>query len=209
MKKRKGTKVLGIGKGTKVAQNILVAKGRTLDSINQEITSCTKCTQLCRSRLAPTEAKGNKNNPEIIVVGEAPGKQEDVQGIPFVGRSGQLLDVMLKGFDWGIDTCYFTNIVRCRPENNRTPTDQEISNCRGYLDVEIEQLKPKGLILLGKTAQVITDQKDKRSITQVNGLPTLKLQHPAYLLRNPELFRGSPKWLAWQNLIRFKVLLNH
>jgi len=153
-------------------------------------------------------ADGNAK-ADIMLVGEAPGRDEDISGIPFVGRSGQLLDRMLEAIGLNRETVYISNIIPWRPPGNRTPTPQETEICRPFIERHIELVAPKILILLGgassktllNTTQGILKLRGRwtkynSSNGEIDCMPTL---HPAYLLRQP-----AQKKLAWQDLLKIK-----
>ena len=153
-------------------------------------------------------------NPKskIMIIGEGPGANEDKEGIPFVGRAGQLLDKMLEAINLDRDNVYITNVVNFRPPDNRRPTDTEIKRYLPFLKKHIEIIKPKIILLLGSTAMnailknedVISKIRGKWFDIKINGvrLNTIVSFHPAYLLRQPDQKRFS-----WQDLkmIRDKV----
>ena len=153
-------------------------------------------------------------NPKskIMIIGEGPGANEDKEGIPFVGRAGQLLDKMLEAINLDRDNVYITNVVNFRPPDNRRPTDTEIKRYLPFLKKHIEIIRPKIILLLGSTAMnailknedVISKIRGKWFDIEINGvrLNTIVSFHPAYLLRQPD-----QKRLSWQDLkmIRDKV----
>lgn len=127
---------------------------------------------------------------DVMIVGEAPGAQEDEQGKPFVGRSGDMLNDMLDGIDWTRDRIRITNAVRCRPPGNATPTTEQIKACNGYLQKEIADCQPNIIITLGATALTAvagryTLSKVRGTVIKVNGISVVPTYHPAYGLRNP------------------------
>ena len=138
-----------------------------------------------------------------LFVGEGPGAEEDVQGEPFVGQAGKLLDNMLAALDLKRDSkVYIANAVKCRPPGNRTPENAEMAACRPYLERQIALIKPKIIVLLGKAAvhSVLHEDKTLASMRgqrfEYQGIPTIVTYHPAYLLRNlPE------KAKAWEDLL--------
>jgi len=150
--------------------------------------------------------------PDIAIVGEAPGKQEDKTGQPFVGESGKFLLKMLKAVQL-YSSVYFTNIVRCRPPDNRKPTAEEIKACQPYLIDELRLIEPKIIIWAGATAVAgLTGKRESIASLRGNwldweGTAVMPLFHPAYLLRNPSLEKDSPKWQTWQDLIAVKLKL--
>jgi len=134
----------------------------------------------------------------ILFVGEGPGKDEDLQGLPFVGRAGQLLDKILEAADFSRSEVYITNVVKCRPPGNRLPTPDEVKECRNYLEAQIRIINPGIIVCLGALAsQTIIDPKAR--ISQVrgqwftrNGIKIIATYHPAALLRNESYKR--PAW---------------
>jgi DNA polymerase len=169
------------------------------EQIREKILTCTNC-DLCKTRHNPVFGEGNRNAP-VMVIGEGPGYYEDMEGRPFVGRSGQLLDKIFAACGFTRDKQIFIgNIVKCRPPENRTPTSAEMAICIPYLYRQIELIDPKIIILLGSTAlKGLIDSNAK--ITQMRGqwiewrgrwvMPTY---HPSALLRNPGLKRD-----AWED----------
>ncbi len=170
----------------------------------------------CNLRLAAKNLVFADGNPQakIMLIGEAPGREEDEQGLPFVGRSGQLLDKMLGAIGLDRSNVYITNVIAWRPPGNRTPTPQETEICRPFVERQIELVAPQVLVLLGgPSAKTILNTQ--AGITQIRGrwhkasiggremdaMPTL---HPAYLLRQP-----VQKRLAWQDLLSIKRRLEN
>ena len=151
-------------------------------------------------------AKGNPQ-AKIFIIGEAPGEKEDITGFPFVGRAGKMLNTILHSVDIDpLEDCYTTNIVKCRPPENRRPAKIEVETCLSWLDNQIRFLKPSIVILAGSTA-VEGYLGIKDPITKIrgswivkDGIKFMPIFHPAYLLRNPSKEKGKPKWLTWQDL---------
>jgi DNA polymerase len=153
-----------------------------------------------------------------MIVGEGPGEQEDRQGYPFVGKAGQLLTKILESANFNRETeIYITNIVKCRPPENRTPLPAEVDACSDYLIRQIQLIKPKILLLLGSPA-LKTILGPHMTISQSRGqwfqmevpymeekLYVMPLFHPSYLLRNASREKGSPKWLTWQDMQEVRV----
>jgi DNA polymerase len=142
-----------------------------------------------------------------LIIGEAPGEQEDLSGLPFVGKSGQLLDKILEsvGFDTSKDV-YICNTVKCRPPNNRVPTEIEINTCKPYLLEQIRLIDHKIILLTGATS-LKSIMGEKRGISKIRGQwlewegrLCMPIFHPSYLLRNPSREQGKPKWLMWQDI---------
>ena len=145
------------------------------------------------------------------MIGEGPGQQEDKQGLAFVGRAGKMLDSAFQSV--GIDTnkdCYISNIVKCRPPNNRKPLANEVKECMPWLNEQIELIKPKVIVLAGSTA-VQSYLNIDEPISKLRGewiirndIKYMPIFHPSYLLRNPSKEKGKPKWLTWQDLKKVK-----
>ncbi|MGI9599560.1 MAG: uracil-DNA glycosylase [Candidatus Actinomarina sp.] len=171
-------------------------------------SACRKCDRcdLSNTRNNVVVAKGNPQ-AKIFIIGEAPGEKEDITGFPFVGRAGKMLNTVLHSVDIDpLEDCYITNIVKCRPPENRRPAKTEIETCLSWLDNQIRFLKPSIVILAGSTA-VEGYLGIKDPITKIrgswivkNGIKFMPIFHPAYLLRNPSKEKGKPKWLTWQDL---------
>ena len=121
-----------------------------MNNLVKQITSCTKCN-LCITRKKSVPGCGNINS-KIVFLAEAPGKNEDTVGLPFVGKAGQLLDTVLKNNGLTRKSIYITNIVKCRPPNNRIPKKSEIEKCKQYLKTELNLIKPKLICIFGNTA---------------------------------------------------------
>lgn len=168
-------------------------------SWNELETNCMTCTRcgLCEKRSQVVFGVGDRQ-ADILFVGEGPGEQEDLQGVPFVGPAGQLLDDMLSIIDIDRNNCYITNIVKCRPPYNRDPLETEKEACRGYLNSQIQLIQPKIIVCLGRIAATALIKEDFR-ITREHGLWTEKngvwytaIYHPSALLRDvtkrPETF---------------------
>ncbi|MDJ0593759.1 MAG: uracil-DNA glycosylase [Pleurocapsa sp. MO_226.B13] len=177
--------------------------------LSQYTTNCRACS-LHQSRTQVVSGRG-KQDAELLIVGEGPGKNEDEEGLAFVGESGALLKIMLDSV--GLDSTYITNVVRCRPPNNRTPTKVECRSCWGFLQSEIALVKPKAILCLGQVAaKAILNSSGKfeklmRVRHQYFEYPVWVTYHPAYLLRQPQLSEHSPKWEVWQVLCRVKLFL--
>lgn len=166
------------------------AAASTLGDLNDQICTCMQCP-LGHTRTNFVFGSGNPN-AGIMVIGEAPGADEDEQGLPFVGRAGQLLTKILEAVSLSRDEVYICNILKCRPPNNRKPLVGETDQCEPYLWKQIELVQPKLILALGLTA-ANTLLKNKESMTNLrgkihdyHGIRTLVTYHPAALLRNPE-----------------------
>jgi DNA polymerase len=177
----------------------------TLDTIAQRIRACQACG-LCRTRTNPVPGEGHAQ-PELLFVGEGPGADEDAQGRPFVGRSGELLTKMIEAMGLSRNTVFIGNIVKCRPPDNRTPDPAEIAACLPFLHEQIALLKPKVICTLGNTPLRALLGDDKLGITKVRGtrqdyrgIPLIPTYHPAYLLRNPPM--KKPCWEDLQEVLK-------
>ncbi|WP_407659940.1 uracil-DNA glycosylase [Hyalangium gracile] len=171
----------------------------TLDQIRRELGDCRRC-KLCTGRKNIVFGVGNPR-AELVFVGEGPGEQEDLQGVPFVGPAGELLTKMIQAMGFSRDQVYICNVVKCRPPGNRNPEPDEISACEPFLRSQLLALQPKVIVALGKFAAQ-TLLRDSTPITRLRGnwreyqgvklMPTF---HPAYLLRSPH-----EKKKAWEDL---------
>lgn len=174
--------------------------------LQQQVASCTACG-LCQTR---TQAVFGKGNPRarLMLVGEAPGAEEDKQGLPFVGKAGQLLDNMLSAIGLGQDDVFIANVLKCRPPGNRNPAADEIAACADYLRWQIAHVQPEVLVTLGRFAAHALLQSDaaigalRRETHQYQGIPLFVTFHPAYLLRSP-----GEKAKAWQDLLAIRRAL--
>ena len=177
----------------------------TLDELNAKINTCTKCS-LSKLRTNFVFGVGNPN-ADVVVIGEAPGADEDAQGEPFVGRAGQLLNKILEATGFKREEVFILNILKCRPPGNRNPAPDEAELCRPYLDKQLKLINPKLLLLLGKVASE-TLLKTKEPLNKLRGkvhdYKGWKLMitfHPAALLRNPNWKRPT-----WEDMQQFKAL---
>ena len=176
-------------------------------SLQAEVAACTKC-ELHSTRTQTVFGIGN-HNADVLVIGEAPGQDEDAQGEPFVGRAGKLLDAMLQAIDLQREQVYIANILKCRPPGNRDPHADEVAQCHPYLQRQIELLQPKVIFALGRIAAQSLLQSDEAvgklrgRVHDFQGIPLLVSYHPAYLLRKP-----TEKRKAWQDLLRLRAVLD-
>lgn len=183
-----------------------------IELIKKEILQCTKC-ELAKSRNNVIFGEGNTDGG-IFIIGEAPGRDEDLQGRPFVGKSGQLLDKILAACGFTRDTHVFiSNIVKCRPPDNRVPTPQEAGACMPWLLKQIELVNPKILIFLGATALKYM-AGDGHKITRERGTwlnwqnrLAMPVYHPAALLRDPSLKRDT--WEDFKKIVyKYRELID-
>jgi DNA polymerase len=176
-----------------------------MTELARHCNQCHRC-ELANTRTHAVVGRGNLKAP-IMVIGEAPGQNEDETGLPFVGRAGQLLEKILASVKLDIEKdVYICNVIKCRPPQNRVPTNEEIEACKPYLLEQIRLVAPKIILLTGATA-VKGLLGDKRGITKIRGTWVewqeclcMPVFHPSYLLRNPSREVGSPKWLMWQDI---------
>lgn len=181
-----------------------------LEEIKTKCLSCQKC-QLAQSRHNVVFSDGIPN-PNIMLVGEAPGYWEDMKGLPFVGKAGQLLDKIFASVGLSREKdVYICNTIKCRPPENRNPLPEEKLACKEYLDAQIEILKPKIILVCGNIA-LNSLIPSERGITRARGkwfdgpygAKMMPIFHPSYLLRNDSREKGSPKWLMWQDIKEIK-----
>lgn len=178
----------------------------SLEEAQSVASQCERCG-LCQTRNSVVFFDGNPE-AKLMIIGEGPGQQEDMTGLPFVGKAGQLLDKILDAakIERKRD-CYICNIVKCRPPGNRVPSPEEMSQCRPFLDAQIAFVRPKLIMLAGSTAvQAVLKVKDPisklrgRWFDHASGAKVMPVFHPSYLLRNDSRAAGSPKWLMWQDI---------
>ncbi len=186
-----------------------VKKEELMEVVKDRIQKCRAC-KLCEGRLNVVPGEGSLDTP-IIFVGEGPGEEEDKTGRPFVGRAGQLLTKMMEEVGLKRSEVYITNVVKCRPPNNRVPTNDEMNACSHFLFAQLQIINPKVIVTLGGTALSFFLEK-KVSITKMRGkeiswkggkilFPTF---HPSYLLRNRSTAPGSTYDLAMEDMKKIK-----
>ena len=181
-----------------------------LDAVAAEIAACKRCG-LHQGRTNTVPGQGCPR-PEILFVGEAPGRDEDEQGLAFVGRAGQLLTKMIEAMGFSRDAVFIANINKCRPPENRKPTREEMDTCLPFLKRQIAILKPKVIIAMGSTAvEGLVPMPEGEMISKVRGhwlefegIPLMPTYHPAYLLRNPAMKRP-----VWEDLKAVLQRLGH
>ncbi|UCF10934.1 MAG: uracil-DNA glycosylase [Candidatus Bipolaricaulota bacterium] len=181
----------------------------TLDTLRERVGDCTRCP-LAETRTHVVFGEGSPT-ASVVFIGEGPGEVEDETGRPFVGPAGQKLDEVLGAVQLTRDMVYITNVVKCRPPGNRVPSKDEMSACFPYLEAQIALINPGLIVSLGNTpTQWLLPDVD--GITKIRGsfLPwrgsmrVFPMFHPSYLLRNPQRTKGSPKYLAWQDIQRVR-----
>ena len=181
-----------------------------LEQTRQKCANCTKC-ELGKTRTKSVFSAGVPNH-KLMLIGEAPGYWEDQKGEPFVGKAGQLLDKIFEsvGLSRQKDV-YICNTLKCRPPDNRNPLPKEKEACKEFLDIQVNVLKPRIILLCGNIA-VQSFIENSRGITKVRGQwfegphdsKMMPIFHPSYLLRNDSREKGSPKWLMWQDIQEIK-----
>jgi len=179
------------------------------DVLEQQAMHCTLC-DLCKTRTHVVFGVGNKQS-DLLIIGEAPGANEDKQGEPFVGRAGMLLNAMLNAIGLKRSDIYIANILKCRPPQNRDPLPHEIESCTSYLQQQISLIQPKLIVAVGRiAAQYLLNTKDSMGKLRGNvyhygeqSIPLLVTYHPAYLLRSPrEKSKSYRDLLHMQTMIR-------
>ncbi len=191
-------------------------KKNCLEIVREKCEKCKACA-LAKTRNNVVFADGNPSTAKIVLIGEAPGETEDELGRPFVGRAGQLLNEFLANAGISRDEdLYVINTVKCRPPQNRVPSDEEKSACRKFLDAQIDIINPRAIILCGATAlKSFVELDKKQTISKVRGqwmnisvdgkeYKAMTIFHPSYLLRNHSMEDGSPRRLMQEDLANIK-----
>ena len=187
------------GTGTEVTE--------TLDAVRADLGDCTRCKLHGLGRRQIVFGVGNPR-AELMFVGEGPGHDEDVQGIPFVGRAGQLLTKIIEAINYRRDEVYIANVVKCRPPENRNPEPDEVATCRPFLLRQIAAIRPRVIVALGSVAaQALLETRDPISrlrgrVYLCGGARLIATFHPAYLLRSPERKRDT-----WEDMKKVRGLL--
>lgn len=177
-----------------------------MEAMTRDVASCEQCT-LSKTRHKTVFGVGTPDAP-VVFVGEGPGAEEDLQGEPFVGAAGRLLDHMLRAIALERSKVFIANVVKCRPPGNRNPQADEISSCQTYLFRQLELIRPKVIVCLGKfailclTGHAGTVGKARDQTFSWRGIPVIASYHPAYYLRTPRRKRA-----AWEDLIRLMKVL--
>jgi len=187
---------------------VVVMAGETLDAIRLDIgPDCSRCKLHTLGRSQVVFGVGNPD-ADLMFVGEAPGADEDVQGIPFVGRAGQLLTKIIEAIELKREDVYIANVIKCRPPQNRNPEPDEVEQCEPFLFRQIDVIKPKVIVALGKFgAQTLLRTLEPISrlrgrVFDYRGSKLIPTFHPAYLLRNP-----SSKREVWEDMKLVRSLL--
>ena len=184
-----------------------VTSGEALAAVRADIGDCTRCKLHGLGRKQIVFGVGNPD-ADLMFVGEAPGADEDIQGIPFVGRAGQLLTKIIEAIGLGRDDVYIANVIKCRPPQNRNPEQDEVDTCEPFLFRQIDIIRPKVIVALGTfAARTLLRTLDPISrlrgrVYDYRGAKLIPTFHPAYLLRNP-----SAKREVWEDMKLAKRLL--
>ena len=179
----------------------------SLQAIRDDIGDCTRCKLHALGRKQVVYGVGNPN-ADLMFVGEAPGADEDVQGIPFVGRAGQLLTKIIEAIGLTRDEVYIANVIKCRPPGNRNPDPDEVETCEGFLFRQIDSIKPKVIVALGTfAAKALLKTQDPISrlrgrVYDYRGAKLLPTFHPAFLLRSPDRKRD-----VWEDMKKVRSIL--
>jgi uracil-DNA glycosylase family 4 len=179
----------------------------SLAAVRTDIGDCTRCKLHTLGRTQIVFGVGNPN-ADLMFVGEAPGRDEDVQGFPFVGRAGQLLTKIIEAIALKREDVYIANVIKCRPPENRNPEPDEVASCEPFLFRQIDIIKPKVIVALGKFgAQTLLQTLDPISrlrgrVFDYRGAKLIPTFHPAYLLRNP-----ASKREVWEDMKLVRSLL--
>ena len=178
-----------------------------LAAVRADIGDCTRCKLHAQGRTQIVFGVGNPD-ADLMFVGEAPGADEDIQGFPFVGRAGQLLTKIIEAIDLKREDVYIANVIKCLPPGNRNPEPDEVATCEPFLFRQIDVIKPKVIVALGKYAAQTLLRRDtpisrlRGQIFDYRGAKLVPTFHPAYLLRNP-----SSKREVWEDMKLVKRLL--
>ncbi|MBA3536400.1 MAG: uracil-DNA glycosylase [Tatlockia sp.] len=189
-----------------IVRKVNPPSNNSLAKLEQEVASCIRCP-LHKTRSQTVFSRGN-SQAKLMIIGEAPGFYEDKQGLPFVGKAGNLLNQMLKSIGLEEADVYIANVIKCRPPNNRDPATEEISQCSGYLAQQIDLIAPELILALGRFAgQFLLNKplplnKLRKNIHQYRNIPFIVSYHPAYLLRKP-----IDKKIAYTDLLDVKKFL--
>jgi len=179
--------------------------------LKKKVEGCTRCG-LCSSRKNTVFGQGHRNSP-LVFIGEGPGAEEDEQGVAFVGKAGRLLTQILASVGIRREQVFISNVVKCRPPDNRVPTPDEMMACSPYLEAQLALLRPRIVVCLGNTPTKWL-LRTSEGITALRGrwFPwrgalLLPMFHPSFLLRNESRKKGSPKELTWRdiNAVREKL----
>ena len=190
------------------SEEVFQPEGLTLEGVRKELGDCRRC-KLHRTRRTLVFGEGNRK-AKLMLIGEGPGYDEDVQGRPFVGKAGQLLTKIIESIDLSREEVYIANIIKCRPPQNRNPEPDEIASCNPFLMKQIRVIQPKIICALGTfSAQTLlqTDTKItalRGKLYDLEGIKVIPTYHPAFLLRNPERKRE-----VWEDMKKIAECLKN
>jgi DNA polymerase len=193
--------------GSKDSLRVFTSPAEALGAVRHEIGDCTRCKLHTLGRRQIVFGVGSPD-AALMFVGEAPGADEDVQGVPFVGRAGQLLTKIIEAIGLKREDVYIANVIKCRPPQNRNPEQDEVETCEPFLFRQIDVIKPKVIVALGTfAARTLLRTLDPISrlrghVYEYRGAKLIPTFHPAYLLRNP-----SSKREVWEDMKMVKQLL--
>ena len=185
------------------------SKDTSFHSVEERVLKCQKC-MLSQGRTNAVPGEGSLE-AELMFVGEAPGRDEDLQGRPFVGRAGQLLTKIIGAMKFNREDVYITNVVKCRPPNNRNPNKEEIEACKDYLLEQIEMIKPRAIVALGKVATDFFVHSSlgmtalRGNFHEFNDIQVMPTFHPSYLIRNEG--NKSIKKMVWEDMKKVMAFL--
>jgi len=197
----KGMGIEGLPAAEEKAENMISSEVPTLEEIRRELGDCKRC-KLHRTRRTLVFGEGNEK-ARLMLIGEGPGYDEDVQGRPFVGRAGQLLTKILQSIGLQREEVYIANIIKCRPPQNRNPEPDEIQSCYPFLMKQIQAIQPRIICALGSFAAHTLLQTDAKitalrgRVFDLAGIQVFPTYHPAFLLRNP-----GRKREVWEDMKR-------
>ena len=183
----------------------------SFDQIKKDISQCQLCG-LCKTRKNVVPGVGNEH-AKLVLIGEAPGADEDMQGIPFVGKAGKHLDKIIAAAGFKKEDLYICNILKCRPPNNRDPNLVEMKVCTPFLQRQLALIKPKLIGCLGNISAHYVISPSIPGITRIRGqwfnsifgIPAFAMYHPSYLIRSETREKGSPNWQMWQDIRALKA----
>ena len=182
----------------------MISPSEKLALLNEKVAACKLCPVLAENRTQTVLGDGDPE-ADVVLIGESPGKNEDEQGIPFVGRAGELLNNILTACKWERANVYICNIVKCRPPSNRNPLEWEAKNCRKFLDLQLKIVAPKLIVCMGAVAaNNLLSNTDpigmlRGRLHEHEGMAVVCTWHPAYLLRNPA--KKEDAWADWEMAI--------
>lgn len=184
-------------------------KSQALQLLNEKISKCNKCFELSNYRIEKRNlyvfGEGN-SSARLMIIGEAPGANEAEKGVPFCGKSGKLLDNIIKAAKWRREDLFVTNTIKCRPIGNREPFDCELENCRKFLDMQIKVIDPEWILCLGRVASNNLLKNNlpigeiRGKIYEYCGKKVICTYHPSYVLQADESKQAEAKKSIWEDL---------